>query len=84
MKYQMDQTLRLSVEEVFEDRKARYPNLTSREVVSGILGEFERAGHASRYVRHDGKIGFRATDKFREHLFERMQEAIDEQEDMDE
>ena len=84
MRYLMDETLRLTVEEVFEDRKARYPNLTSREVVSGILGEFERAGHASRYVRQDGKIGFRATDKLREDLFERMQEAIDEQADMDE
>ena len=84
MKYRMDQTLRLSVEEVFEDRKARYPNLTSREVVASILGELEKVGHASRYVRQDGKIGFRATAKLREDLFERMQEAIDEQEDMDE
>jgi hypothetical protein len=84
MKYQMDQALRLSVEEVFENRKARYPNLTSREVVASILGEFERAGHASRYVRQNGIVAFRATAKMREDLFERMQEAMDEQEDMDE
>ncbi|MGB6507159.1 MAG: hypothetical protein WBF07_03310 [Xanthobacteraceae bacterium] len=77
----MDQTLRLSVEEVFEDRKARYPNLTSREIVASILSEFEKVGHASRYVRKDGEIGWRATDKMREDLFERMQEVMDDQEE---
>ena len=82
MKYRMDKALELSVDEVFEDRKARYPNLTSREIVASILGELEKVGHASRYVRKDGRIGWRATDKMREDLFERMQEVMDEQADI--
>jgi hypothetical protein len=83
MKYPMDRTLRLAVEEVFEGQKAKYPNLSSRQIEASILQELEEIGHASRYVRNDGKIGWRATDKMREDLFERMQEAIDEQEEAD-
>jgi hypothetical protein len=82
MKYRMDKTLKLAVEEVFEDRKARYQNLNSRQIVASILGDFEKVGHASRYVRKDGRIGWRATDKMRKDLFERMQEVIEEQGDL--
>ena len=46
-----------------------------------ILGDFASRGFASRYLRRDGKIGWRATNKMREDLFERMQEALDEQEE---
>lgn len=81
MKYRMDQTLRLEVEIEYEHIKDSLPNLTPREVVAGILSEFERKGHASRYVCKDGKIGFRATNKLREDLFEQEQDAMDDQTD---
>jgi len=81
MKVPMDKTLKLSVEEEFPSIKAKCPVLNSRQIIAIILVDFERAGHASRYLRKDGKIGWRATDKMREELFERMQEAIDEQDD---
>ena len=45
------------------------------------LGDLEQKGHASRYLRKDGRIGWRATDKLREDLFERMQDALEGQED---
>jgi hypothetical protein len=82
MEYQMDQTLRLSVEEEFQHVRAKCPMLNSRQIIAIILGNFEKTGHVSRYLRKDGKIGWRATDKMRKDLFERMQEAIDEQEDL--
>lgn len=81
MKVPMDKTLKLSVEEEFTGLKAKCPNFNSRQITAIILGEFEKKGHASRYLRKDGRIGWRATDKMREDLFERMQEVIDEQED---
>ena len=70
--------------QVSESQKARYPNLNSHGIVASILSDLEKVGHASRYVCKDGMIGFRATQKLREDLFEQMQDAIDEQEDMDE
>jgi hypothetical protein len=82
MKVPMDKALRLSVEEAFQDRKARYPNFNSRQIVAMILGDLEKNGHASRYLRKDGRIGWRATDKMREDLFERLQEVMDEQGDL--
>lgn len=81
MKVPMDKMLELSVEEEFRDREARFPNYSPRSIVALILGDFEKAGFASRYLRSDNKIGWRATQKLREDLFERCQEAIDEQED---
>jgi hypothetical protein len=78
----MDETLRLSVDEMFRDRKARYPNFNARQILAVILGELEKRGHARRYLRKDGKIGWRSTETMREDLFEQMQEVMDEQEDL--
>jgi hypothetical protein len=52
--------------------------LKPSEIVAGILCEFESVGHASRYARKDGKLGWRSTDKMREDLFEQEQEALDD------
>jgi len=82
MKVPMDNTLRLSVEEESKYLEGRYPTFNSRQIVALILGDFERRGFASRYLRKDGRIGWRATDKMREDLFERMQDAIDDQDDL--
>lgn len=81
MKYPMDKTLSFEVEIRYDSNKAKYPNLRPREIVAGILSEFESEGHASRYVRKDGRIGWRATDKLREDLYEQEQDAIEEQDD---
>jgi hypothetical protein len=82
MKVPMDKTLKLSVEEEFQHVKAKCPMLNSRQIFAIILGDLEQRGQANRYLRKDGRIGWRATDKMREDLFERMQEAIDEQDDL--
>ena len=82
MKVPMDKMLRLSVEEEFQHVRAKCPMLNSRQITAIILGDLEQRGHASRYLRADGKIGWRATDKMREDLFERMQDAIDEKDDL--
>lgn len=81
MKYPMDKTLKFWVEQEFETSKRKYPNLSQSQLIASILCEFEGAGHASRFVRRDGKIGWRATDKMREDLFEQEQAALNDDHD---
>ena len=78
MKYYMDRTLKFWVDVEYERIKHNYPYLKPSEIVAGILCEFESVGHASRYARKDGKLGWRSTDKMREDLFEQEQEALDD------
>jgi hypothetical protein len=78
MKYHMDRTLRFWVEVEYDRSKTGLANLRRSEIIGGILIDYERKGHANRYVRRDGEIGWRATDKFREDLFEQEQDALDD------
>jgi hypothetical protein len=77
MKYRMCRTLRLSVETELGGIECQGAELI--QVVRDILRKYESTGLASRYLRRDGKVGWRATEKLREELFEQEQEAIDEQ-----
>jgi hypothetical protein len=79
MKYRMDKMLRLTVETELGGIECRGAELN--QVVRDILGKYECMGLASRYVRKDGRIGWRATDKLREDLFEQEQDALDEWDD---
>lgn len=76
MKFHMDKTLRFWVEHEYERSKREYPSLNQLQIIASILCEFENVGHASRFVRKDGKIAWRATDKMREDLFEQEQDAL--------
>lgn len=83
MTYYMDKTLRDHVEAEYEAINGRYQHLTRWQVIAGILSRYERAGHASRFLRRDGKLGWRATDKLRVHLYEREQDALDDKDELD-
>jgi hypothetical protein len=72
----MDRALRFWVTAEYRSTKHRYPNLKRSEVIAGILAQLESVGHASRYLRKDGKLGWRATDEMREDLFKQEQDAI--------
>ncbi len=78
MKYYMDRTLRFWVNNKYHQIKGNLPYLRRSEIVAGILCEFESAGNASRFVRKDGKLAWRATDKIREDLYEQEQDALDD------
>jgi hypothetical protein len=71
--------LRFWVKAEYRSTKHRYPNLKRSEIIGGIVSQLERAGHASRYIRKDGKLGWRATDEMREDLFKQEQDAIYDQ-----
>jgi hypothetical protein len=76
MQYQLSRELRFWVLAEYESTKHRYPNLKRSEIIAGILSQLESAGYASRFIRKDGKLGWRATDEMREDLFTREQKTI--------
>jgi hypothetical protein len=75
MKYHMDRQLRFWVEAEYQNNKHRLPNLKRSEVIGGILAQLQNEGYASRFLRKDGEVGWRATDEMREDLFKREQNA---------
>lgn len=79
MKYYMDRNLRFWVKAEYHNIKHQYSALKRSEIIAGILSRLESAGHASRYLRKDGRLGWRATDEMREDLFKQEQDAIYEQ-----
>ena len=50
-------------------------NLRRKEVTLFVLAQFARDGSAERYIRTDGRIGWRATQKLMEALSEGEMEA---------
>ena len=63
MKFYMDRNLTFWVKSEYRNTKHRYPNLKRWEIIAGILSQLENVGYASRYIRKDGKLGWRATDE---------------------
>jgi hypothetical protein len=49
--------------------------LRRKQVVLSVLAQFARNGDAERYVRRDGRIGWRATAAFKQALREGRREA---------
>ena len=79
MKYYMDRSLKFWVEAEYERTKDKLSALRRSQIIGGILGQLENQGYASRYLRKDGKLGWRATDEMREELFKQEQNAIYDQ-----
>jgi hypothetical protein len=76
MKYHMDRTLRFWVNAECRGRRRRFPGYRRSQIIARILSDLECVGYASRYLRKDGKLGWRATDDMREDLFTREQDAV--------
>ncbi len=74
----MDKTLRFWVELEYEHIKRTYPNLNQSQIIAGILCEREGRGHASRFVRKNGEIAWRATEKMRQDLRQEERDALDD------
>ena len=64
MKFRMDKTLRFWVDVAAEHIKPDHANLAKRQLVAQILREYERRGHAMRYVNAKGKITWKASPRF--------------------
>lgn len=76
MKYHMSRSLNFWVEAEYENTKHKYSALSRSQLIRAILSRLQSEGYASRYLRKDGKLGFRATDEMREDLFKQEQKTI--------
>jgi hypothetical protein len=82
MKLRMTKKLKFWVDVACEQRKDS-TFLKGGAAVSEILHEFEQAGDAMRYLRADGKIGWKPTQRMLDRLADAERDAIDDLEHHD-
>jgi hypothetical protein len=80
MKLRMTKKLKFWVNVECEQRKAKTPPKGRHALVSEVLHEFELAGDAMRYMRGDGKIGWKATQQMLDRLTDAEREAVEDAE----
>jgi hypothetical protein len=78
MKFHMTKTLRFWVECALDTDDAGYGE---EDQVARVLQRFEAAGDAMRYVRADGKIGWKATPAMLTKLRDAERDAEEELDD---
>jgi hypothetical protein len=78
MKLRMTRTLKFWVDVECEQRKAEMSPKGRHALFSEVLHEFEQDGDAMRYVRADGKIGWKPTQWMLDRLADAERDAIDE------
>ena len=78
MKLRLSKTLKFWVNVACEQRKTRTPTKSKQALIAQVLREWEEAGEAMRYLRADGKIGWRATQQMRDGLADAERDAKDE------
>jgi hypothetical protein len=81
MKFRMDKTLRLWVDVAYDEIKLNHIDLTKRQLVAQILGQYEERGHAMRCLDNQGKIGWKASPRFLTMLADAERDAQDDLED---
>jgi hypothetical protein len=80
MKLRMTKKLKLWVDVACEQRKDSTFFKSRHALVSEVLHEFEQAGNAMRYLRADGKIGWKATPRMLDWLADAECEAVEDAE----
>jgi hypothetical protein len=80
MKLRMTKTLKFWVDVECENRKAGTTTESMQALIGKILREFERTGDAMRYVRADGKIGWKASPQMLDWLAEGKRDAKEDAE----
>ena len=79
----ISKTLKFWVEVACDQRKAQTPTKCKQALIAEILREWEEAGEAMRYLRADGKIGWKATPRMLDRLADAERDAIDDLEHHD-
>jgi hypothetical protein len=80
MKLRMTKKLKFWVDVACEQRKALTCPKSRHALVSEVLHEFEEAGDAMRYLRADGKVGWKATPRMLDWLADAEREAVEDAE----
>jgi hypothetical protein len=83
MKLRMTKKLKFWVNHACEQNKAKSADKNRQVLVSEVLSEFERAGDAMRYLRADGKIGWKPTQWMLDRLADAERDARDDAEHHD-
>jgi hypothetical protein len=78
MKLRLSKTLKFWVDVECEQRNASTPPKSKQALTEEILREWEETGEAMRYLRANGKIGWRATPKMLDRLADAERDAKDE------
>jgi hypothetical protein len=82
MKLRLDQTLRFWVDVAYDEIKLDHIDLTKRQqLLAHILRQYERLGHAMRYLDVEGKIAWKASPRFLTMLADAERDAQDELEE---
>ena len=81
MKIRMDEELATWVNYQLKAAMNLDADVDRKEMLISILSEFERCGDAQRYLRRDGKIGWRVTPLLLERLHDAELDASDDLED---
>jgi hypothetical protein len=79
MKFRITKKLKVCVDVACEERKASAA-MSEHALVAEVLHEFEQAGNAMRYLRADGKIGWKATPRMLDWLADAEREAVEDAE----
>jgi hypothetical protein len=83
MKLRMTKKLKFWVDVACEQRKVRTSGTTGQALIAEVLHEFEQAGDAMRYLRADGKIGWKPTQWMLDRLADAERDAVDDLEHHD-
>jgi hypothetical protein len=81
MKSRVSKILKFWIEVEVSREAARYPSLSKKKLIAVVLQEFEQAGDAMRYLRADGKIGWKPTQRMLDRLADGEREAKEDAED---
>jgi hypothetical protein len=77
----ISKTLRFWIDVECSREAPRHPSLPKQTLIARVLSEFEHAGDAMRYVRSNGKIGWKATRKMHDKLADGERDAKDDADD---
>jgi hypothetical protein len=83
MKLRMTKKLKFWVDVAYEQRKAHPAPKSRQALIAEVLHEFEQAGDAMRYVRADGRIGWKLTPQMLDRLADGERDAVDDLEHHD-
>ena len=78
MKFRMEKTLRFWVDCEYEDKKHENANYARVELIAAILRDYERSGHAMRYLNVKGQIAWKASPGMLSLLADLEREAEDD------
>jgi hypothetical protein len=80
MNLRMTKKLKFWADVACEQRKAQTTRESRHALVYEVLQEFEQAGDAMRYLRADGKIGWKPTQWMLDRLADAEREAVEDAE----